>query len=321
MNNDTPAPVPFSWDGWDSQLSARMSAPEWRRILVLRNHPRMLDGLLCYEKLMTAFFADNLLLNKVVTEAWRFETLVYALHLHDTGDPLNPQTGLTLTRLQKLCAIHKCASPGRVLALTGIMQVAGFLKRRRSALDSRIVHLEPSQGFIAIVEGWNQTIFQIIDAMEPQDGLAQCHLAHPRFGWEMRRRGAERVLAGWKLLEPFPEVMHFLARDAGWMLLLHCAAQVVRHGQGGRIVPVAVDLKAFGQRYGVSRSHLRRVLEAAHLNGLLLAPPHNGSSIVLAPRLLAAFLACMASELGNFRLWALEARQALELGERPERVA
>ena len=66
---------------------------------------------------------------------------------------------------------------------------------------------------------------------------------------------------------------------------------------------------------------LRRVLEAAHLNGLLLAPPHNGSSIVLAPRLLAAFLACMASELGNFRLWALEARQALELGERPERVA
>ena len=305
----------FSLDCWDGELSTRMSPEEWRRVLVLRDHPRMLDGLLRYGQLMTAYFAGNTLLNKVVTEAWRFETLVYALHLHDTRDPADPQTGLTLSRLKRLCAIHKCASPGRVLALIGIMQVAGFLKRKRSDVDSRIVHLEPSDGFVKIVEGWNQQIFQIIDEILPHDRLALCHRAHPRFGWEMRRRGAETVLAGWKLLDPFPEVMHFLSRDGAWMLLLHCASETMQHGNREHIVPVSVDLKAFGQRYGVSRSHLRRVLETGHLKGLLLAPPQNGACIVLAPHLLASFLTCMASELGHYRLWALEARKVLGVDE------
>ena len=278
----------------------------------MRNSPRFLEALPAYQRLIAAYFADNIMLNKVVTEAWRFEMLVYTLYLYDQRDPKDPRSGLTVSNLQRICAQQNCASAGRVLAIVGIMRVGGFLSKQKSNLDSRVAHLQPSAKFIDIVEGWNQRIFQIIDAVFPQQSLAGCHEAHPRFGWEMRRRGAEHMLKGWKLLGPFPEVGHFISSDGGWMLLLHCVAETIRQGVG-KHVAVAVDLVEFGKRFGVSRSHLRRLLESAHQEGLLIAPPRNGAHIKLAPHLMASFLSCMASELDVYRSWGRAAAVELKL--------
>ena len=304
-------PRPFSLDYHDAEFQKRTSAADWQRILVLRNHPGMVRGLFCYGELMPTYFSDNIILNKVVTEAWRFEMLVYTLHLHHNWNPADPSTGLTLANLTRICAAQKVASRGRVLAILSIMQVGRYLHRRRSKIDSRVVHLEPSAPFMAIVEGWNQIIFQIIDAIDEKGGIAHDHLTKPRLGSMMRERGAHVLLDGWKLLDPFPEVDHFVSRDGGWMLLLTCAAEALRPSNGAEIAPVALDLSTFGKRFGVSRSHLRRLLESAHTLGLLEAPPANGQNIVLSPLLLASFLTCMASELGNYRAWALGARDEL----------
>lgn len=303
--------VLFSLSDFDTEISRRTSEKEWQRILLLRNHPDFLKGLTQYAALIPDYFADNIILNKIVTEAWRFEMLVYTLYLYDCRDPDDAKSGLTLSNLQKICARQKCASAGRVLAILGIMGIGGYLHRKKSTLDSRIVYLEPSEKFIAIVEGWNRHIFSIIDAIVPDDQLADAHATHPRFGWEMRRRGAETLLDGWKLLDPFPEVSHFVTKDGGWMLLLTCVAQALSNSAGRSIEPVSLNLSTFGARFGVSRSHLRRLLESAHAAGLLEAPPKNGAHIQLSPRLVASFLTCMASELGNYRLWALQAQHSL----------
>jgi hypothetical protein len=310
-------PRAFSLDCFDAELRSRNSSDEWRRILALRDQPGFLRGLFRYAELMPPYFSDNVNLNKVVTEAWRFHMLVFALHLYDSRDPNDPSSGLTFANLTRLCAEQKIASRGRVFAILGIMQLAGYLRRRRSTSDSRIVQLEPSPVFIGIVEGWNQRILQIIDAIDDTEALAVAHLAHRRFGWEMREHGAQTILAGWKILDPFPETAHFVYSDGGWMLLLSCVADALRASGGREIAPVCVDLGTFGKRFGVSRSHLRRLLEQAHNKGLLDAPPRNGQHIALAPHLVASFLTCMASELGNYRLWALAAKR--ELGVERER--
>ena len=305
--------MPFELDQFDAELSVRVTPDEWQRILSFRNARGFSTCLPTYNALMSNYFSGNIMLNKVVTEAWRFEMLVYTLHLYDQRDPDKPRSGLTLSNLEKICAIQKCASPGRVRTIVGIMWLGGFLKRQKSKLDSRIVHFEPSKNFIDIVEGWNHRIFQTIDAVFPDGNLAALHLSHPRFGWEMRKGGAEGLLNGWKMLDPFPEVFHFVSRDGGWMLLLHCANESLRLGNGTHIVPVSVELAGFGARFGVSRSHLRRLLEAAYDEGLLSAPPRNGSSIALAPKTMASYLTCMASELDFFRGHALAAKAALSI--------
>lgn len=303
-------PSSFRLEHFDATFAARTTPQDWQRILVLRDHPSLLKGLTSYDALIPAYFSNNLILNKVVTEAWRFQILVYALHLHDTRDPSDPRTGLTYSSLQKICARQNIASAGRVSAILGLMRLGGYVKAQRSALDSRIVHLVPSEKFVMVVEGWNRCIFQIIDAITPDARLTACHKEQPGFGREMRRRGAETLLSGWNLLDPFPEVFHFVSSDGGWMLLLTCIAETVRTSSGGQIAPVAIDLQPFGKRFGVSRSHLRQLLQSAFEAGLLDAPPRNGAHILLSPQLIASFLACMASELGNYRLWGLAARDA-----------
>ncbi len=305
--------TPFRLDGFDAELASRTSPEEWQRIFVLRNHPGFLNGLVRYGELIPEYFSNNIILNKVVTEAWRFEMLVYCLHLYDTRDPEDPRSGLTVANLQRICARQQCASRGRVLAILGIMRLGGYLRRIKSPRDSRVVQLEPSEGFIAVVEGWNRRIFEIIDAIAPDGELAHRHAIHPRFGWDMRRRGAEAVLAGWKMLDPFPEVNHFVQRDGGWMLLLTCVAKALEESGGSAIAPVTIDLKTFGARFGVSRSHLRRLLEAAYAEGLLDAPPRNGADIRLSGKLAASFLACMASELGFYRGHALGVKAEMDI--------
>ena len=299
---------------FDAEFSARTTHAEWRRILSVRDHPRYLDGVTLYDAIVPDLFADNFVLNKAVTEIGRFQTIVFTLHLHDTADAADPTTGLTLSRLQRLCTAYKLASPGSVTAFLGVMLVAGFLRRQRSDRDKRVIHLEPTEKFIAIVESWNRAIVTSLDAIEPEMRLAEAHAGHPRFGWDMRERGAQFLLAGWKPLEPFPEAMHFVACDGGWMLLCHCVAEILRQGERREIVPVSVDLAEFGRRFGVSRSHLRRVLESAHQKGLLVEPHRNGRHVLMSERLLASCLGAQAFELGTYRACAHAVRSALAAG-------
>lgn len=288
----------FNLPDYDPEFARRTTPAEWQRILAFRNQPKFGEALKTYHALMPQYFSSNLLLNKIVKEAWRFEMLVYMLYLYDSRDPTEPGSGLTLSNLQRICTEQNCASKGRVFAILSLMRSGGFLMQLRSDLDRRIKHLEPTPKFISIVEGWNHRIFQIIDAVVLSGHLARAHDDNPRFGWDMRKRGAEALLEGWKLLDPFPEVNHFVSSDGGWMLLLHCVAEAL---QDGAIIPVSVDLESFGKRFAVSRSHLRRLLESAHAEGLLDAPPHNGSDIKLSARTVAAFLNCMASELSFYQ--------------------
>jgi hypothetical protein len=291
----------FHISTYDKVFAERTTSADWQRILAFRNQPNFGEALKTYAALIPQYFADNMLLSKVVTEAWRFEMLVYTLYLHDTRDPDNPTSGLTLSNLQRLCLQQKCASKGRVLAILSLMRVGGYLRQQKSEADSRIKHLEPTPKFLNIVEGWNNRILQVIDAVDPTTGLAAAHLQDAQIGRNMRTRGAEGLLAGFKLLGPFPEVFHFVSSDGGWMLLLHCVAEALQLGDYKTIAPVSVDLAAFGKQFSVSRSHLRRLLETAYTEGLLTAPPRNGSDICLSGQTVAAFITCMASELSFYR--------------------
>lgn len=267
----------------------------------------MLEGLFAYSDIMPDFFAGNLILNKIVIEEWRFYILVFALHLHEARDPFNPLSGLTLSNLQRLCVAQKVASRGRVAVAMGFMTAGGYIRRTDREEDSRVKRYEPTPKFLDVIENWTNKLLQIIDVVRPGDELARHHREDAQFGRRMRRHGMQAMLEGWRLLEPFPEVSHFIHRDAGWMLLLPTVAESVRRGDGA-LSEVAIDLTAHGKRFGVSRSHFRRLLETAWQAGLLAQPPRNGASILPKPELAATFVTCMASELGYAHAWAMAAK-------------
>jgi len=284
-----------------------MPAAEWERIVRFRSEPRIIDGLFAYNDIMPEFFAGNLILNKIVVEEWRFYILAFALHLHETYDPARPLSGLTLSNLQKLCVTQQVASRGRVAVAMGLMIAGGYIRRAAEGDDSRIKRYEPTARFIVVIENWTNKLLQIIDVIRPRDELARHHREDPLFGRRMRLRGTQVMLGGWRALAPFPEISHFIHRDAGWMLLLPVIAESVRHGDGA-LATVSIDLAVHAKLFGVSRSHFRRLLETAWEARLLAQPPRNGASILPTPELAATFVTCMASELGYAHAWAMAAK-------------
>ena len=300
---------------YDDEFAARSRPGDWALLKRLRDKPRFLDGAIAYDTLVPPVFANNLALNRLVTQIERMQTIVFTLHLFDSFDPDNPATGLTLSRLRHLCATHGLASKGGVAAFMALMTVTGYLTHQRSELDRRVVHFAPTPKFMALVDKWTEAVLTSVDVIDPGARLVAALKAHPRFGWDMREGGAQRLLGGWKPLGAFPELTHFLAAQSGWMLLCHVTAALLREGMGEKIVPVSVDLFAFGKKFGVSRTHLRRVLEIGHQKGLLDAPPRNGGYVLMSPRLLAACLTAQAGELATYWRSGQEARVRLGLSE------
>ncbi len=294
-------------DVFDHKLSGRVTSAEFERIVGFRDGNDIIKGLFAYNDIMPDFFAGNLILNKIVIEEWRFYILAFALYLHETRDPANKLSGLSLGNLQRLCLAQKVASRGRVAVAMGLMAMGGYIARANEGGDGRVKRYEPTEKFVGVIEAWTNKLLQIVDVIRPADRLAQHHRLDPLFGRRMRKRGTEVMLGGWRALEPFPEVSHFIHSDAGWMLLLPVIAESVRCG-AGELAPVTINLAAHAKKFGVSRSHYRRLLETAWQAGLLAQSPQNGSAILPTHELAAAFITCMASELGHAHAWAMATR-------------
>ena len=261
----------------------------------MRQRPRFLDGVLAHDAAITLFYSDNLLLNKVVPEAWRFQMLVVTLWLADMRDPADPRTGLTLSHLRKLCAQLGIASGGRVMAFLNLMRMANYMTRSPVQDGRRDIQLEPTPAFDAFVGRYERDIFACLDAIEPDVGFARAFAARPALGNPLRNRSAEVLIAGWEPFVPFPEVRFFMNSDGGWLLLDRIVAARVRQWRAGQDGPSAIDLADFARRYGASRSTLRRLLEKAHAEGLLDLPPKNGRTIAPSHRLVCAYLCWLAA--------------------------
>lgn len=298
----------FRIDQADERLKSQLPPTIWKQLLTLRDCPNLIDGVLLYDEIMAPFYANNFILNKVVPEAWRFQMLVFTLYLADPRNSGDPRGGLTLGKLQAICQAHDLASPGRVFAYLNIMRVGGYLERKPSPDDRRVVDLEPTAKLMDTVETWNDNIFAIIDRIDPTSGLIAARGVNPGLGREMRWHSTLRVIDGYKGMDGFPEVLHFLASDGGWMLLVRIIATMLRQDRTA-ITPIAINLSAFASEFGVSRSHVRRILERAFQQGLLTAPPANGAHIVPSADLVCSFLAWFASYFANYRACALLAVQ------------
>jgi hypothetical protein len=289
----------FNIDAHDSEFASRTTSEIWERTLRFRTYPNFMNGARRHEKIMTPFFGHNLILNKVVTEIWRFQMLVFTLYLHETRDPADPRTGLTLANLQKICASLSLASPGRVFAFLNIMKLGGYVTSVRSKLDARVIHLEPTARFMTIVEEWNDGILASIDAAYPEGRLTEKRKELPWLGTAMRTGGGASLKDGWNPIDPFQEVSHFASVDGGWMLMEHLVTAAIPEPGQGNIVPVTLNMRQVSAEFGGSRSNLRRLLESAYELGLLEAPPRAGT-VTISSRLACAFLSFIAGFLGFF---------------------
>ena len=111
---------------------------------------------------------------------------------------------------------------------------------------------------------------------------------------------------GAQILGGNPDIMVFLERDAGTLVLFELA-QLSGAPDGGA---VELDYKATGARFGVSRTHVQNILQEAARAGLVAVTGRGGRFVALAPAIWRALDRFIAESMsGHDMLFKVAQRQ------------
>jgi hypothetical protein len=204
----------------------------------------------------------DLALDGILKDAGRNVGAMCAVYLHVSG-------GLTLPRLKTLCAGFGLASPGRARALLLYLRYLGYVGAPQArAKGEPSVYPVP----LKLLVTWREHQRAVLDAVaviEPQIAALIDRFDMPG----VFETYAVLLVEGFLATAPHfdvnaPYFRIFMHRHAGiqivHFLLAHAADEAFPPRE-----PIAVSLSALAQRFGVSRSHVRRLLEAAEREGLI----------------------------------------------------
>jgi hypothetical protein len=258
--------------------------PSAEALAALQSHPRFPEAMRDIAAGIVALYNGNRLFNAVVIDRGRYLMSVFALHLHFSGRPGDARSGLTVSRMRALCAEHKICSPGRAEAMLLLMRFFGHLAPAPSETDRRLRRLVPSESLIAWHRARCKFIFEATAKLLPEGAEALAALASPEFIPRFIKHLAHSYFAGFNYVEHIPEVRIFYERSAGVAILMQLLLAGEPDDAFPPTRPVSLSLSALGRSFGVSRVHVRRLLNDCASEGYL-ERTGEGEALRVLPRL------------------------------------
>ena len=123
--------------------------PSPAAIEAIMAHPRFDDAGRDAANGLVALYHGERIINQVMPDRIRYIISIFALHLHFVGRPNDPNSGLTASRLCKLCAERRICSEGRAEAMLAIMRTYGHVVPAPSKADRRLRRLVPAEPLFA----------------------------------------------------------------------------------------------------------------------------------------------------------------------------
>lgn len=226
-----------------------------------------------------ALYEGNHLFNRLILEEGRFLCYLAALSLHAGQDMAQPATWLTLGRLQREVTELGVASRNRVEAQVSCLRKYGFLTQQPHASDRRVRLLVPSVSLLARDAG----ILGLLVTAVSDFGLSPIGKHNgplpPDLHRAMRRATLAQLPGLSRLIRRHSPLAPFFAHDCGYMILLLLLRDARQNGDS--MVPTGYQRLA--TQTGVSRTHVRRIIEAARDAGLLTTATRGGHDICLTP--------------------------------------
>jgi hypothetical protein len=270
------------------------AAPSPAAIAVLQAHPRFPEAMRAIAVGTVSLYGGNRLLNAVLTDRGRYLMGVFALHLHFSSRPGDPRSALTVSRMRSLCAEHKICSPGRAEAMLILMRFFGHLTSAPSETDRRLRRLVPSEGLIAWHRARCKFVFEAAARLSPVGTQALSALESPDFQPSFIRHLCQSHFAGFYYVDHVPEMRKFYDRSGGVGVLM----QLLLAGEGDDCFPperpVSLSLSALARSFGVSRAHVRRLINDCIREGLLERTRPDGDTFRVLPPLADAVRKLMA---------------------------
>jgi len=245
-------------------------------------HPRFAAARAAFIDAVLAFHEGDRLSSRLMVETMRQVTFNLIIILHLRHDVADRSTWPTPQRLKAVIGPYKLASPRRVDALVARLVQLGCVDSRPSEIDGRVRLLKPTPKMMALDREWLFYNYVPLHVMFP-DGYAEPIMRDGAFQRAQRLVALEFAPRSTQMMASVPAVMRFMHRDAGILVLI----KLIQMSAGD--VAKVLSHTDLGARFGVSRTHVRELLEDAAQHGDVSLSGRGGRLVELKPSILEAF--------------------------------
>jgi DNA-binding MarR family transcriptional regulator len=290
-----------------SDLPAHRSAAE------ILAHPRFPITRSAQVEALLALYEHDAFLNRLLLQAGRRILFDVIMCLAARCNEADPSTWPTLRLITRSMADFNVASPRRIADLVTRFIKTGYLKQFSSPRDRRIRVLRPTERMIAYDRDWLVSHYVPLQVLFPDPGYGLVMQHNPVFQRALRSVAAGLFSHAAQVMARNPIITQFMLREAGMMIIIKLV-QLVGPNQNA---PREITYSDIGAQFGVSRTHVRKLLHAAEKNGLVRLTQNSGQHVQLTPKLIGAFDRFLADSMADNDLVYELARRAADTEPRP----
>ena len=249
------------------------------------NHPRLPEARRAYLDSFLQVYGGDPFLVRLLLQAGRFFVFHCAAVLEAAQDPSRRETWFTVTALKQQLAMFGYASERQIDHLIARLREVGFLEQHRAAKDGRIRLLATTDKFRAHHTEWLAAHYVPLATLYPDHDYSPVLSRNRAF--HVLHCGASLPFnpAAARLMMTLADTLLFFAHAAGPLIQNVVLKTAMDAGDPNAAVPYmeAAD------RFGVSRTHVRSLMNAAQSAGLVRIVGRGGHRIEILPRFWASY--------------------------------
>jgi hypothetical protein len=246
-------------------------------------HPRFADARKAYLDRFLDVYGGDPFLVRLLVESSRVLVYQVIVVLEAAQDETAPDTWLTIGRLKQTMSLFGLASARHIDDLVARLRAVGFMESRPSRRDRRVCVLSPTEKLRHHDRDWLAAHYAPLAVLYPEHGYEPALRRDPDFQTAHRRLAVKLLPLAAALYCSEPDMLLFLNRAGGYMVLaslLQAAMADHRHA--------AMPYADIGGRFGISRTHVRKLLVGAETAGLVKLHGRGGHGVEILPRLWAS---------------------------------
>ncbi len=245
-------------------------------------HPRFAEARKLYLERFLAVYDGDPFLVRLLIESGRFAVFILAIIMDAGHDPENRDSWFTVGKLKQLVTGFKFASERQVDHLVARLREVGFLDLMPAANDRRVKIIKPTQNMRAHDRDWLAAHYAPLTILCPHNDYSAAINGDPAFQVAQRRASIAFMSLGYRLMTAVPEMTMFFDKAAGHMVLAALLNAALDEPDRQH---TPVPFSDVGDRFGVSRTHVRQLLVAAEEAGLVKLHARGGHKVEILPKL------------------------------------
>lgn len=244
-------------------------------------HPRLATARKVYIDRFLELYAGNPFLARLLIQANRFFVFHLVLVLEAAQDPARRETWVTVGLLKEKMALLALASDRQIDHMIARLRSVGFLDLHPSEADRRVRLVASTEQLRAHDRDWLVAHYSGLDLLYPQHDYGPIMRRDPHFQVLLRSVGVALLPVAAKLMMAEPQTITFFENAGTYPVM----ATLIQAAMAQPDDPhVAVPYAEVGDRFGISRTQVRKLLTAFASQGLLRLHARGGQRVEILPQ-------------------------------------